>query len=579
MKSNGRIIVTTLLVTAGLLGMAGRLAYIMVEQAPKINQLAEDMRLVERKIPAIRGSILDRNGVPLAVSYPVYDVVANPLLMKEADEDEAVMKLPEILGVPAETIRQLLVENADRGYVPIKKGLAPREQEAIRSLKIEGIDVVERFVRDYPQGTVANHVVGFMNPEDTEGEYGLEAYYEKELAGTPGWVAAEWTGNGIPIEGTVASRIDPVPGRNLVLTIDASLNREAEKLLAKVVKEEDAKRALVIAMDVETGEILVMAMVPGADPGDRNTWGDPLEQDRVYNWAVEPLSPGSIFKPLTIAAALDAGAITTETVFYDKGWVEIDGWRIYNWTFETTDNPKPETAKELLARSSNIGLIQIGQRMGYQTFAEFLARFGFMEKSGIDFPGDRAALGVENLEEKRAIDWANMFIGQHIEPTPIQVIRAHAAIANGGYLVTPHLVREIRDAEGNVVWRAPTEKGRQAISAETAAEVREMMVYVIEEGTSRAAKPKGYTVGGKTGTAQKFEGGRMKDRMTATFTGFIPADKPRVQVLVMVDEPRGAGYGGVVAAPIFRELAPKIMQTLGIPPEQPDNAVNRGGES
>jgi cell division protein FtsI/penicillin-binding protein 2 len=568
----GRITFLRTAVVLAIAVLVSRLFWVQVVKAEEIARRTEEMRLTRQTVTPVRGAIFDRNMVPLAVSVPSYLVVADQIQMQDSDEPVVASKLAPLLSMKPEEILKKLRDNPDSGYIPLKGNLNLAQKEQVEALNLRGIAVVQQVQRSYPQKSLANQVLGYL--ADGKGAAGLEARYDKELSGEPGYVVAEFTYNNIPIESTIKEKRDPVPGRNLVLTLDASLQRLAEAKLDEVIKQYEAKRALVMAMDVQTGEILVMAMRPGADPGDRKTWGDPVDYARLNNWAVTPMSPGSIFKPITTAAALEEGAITLSTTFIDKGEMWIDGWRLSNWDGYVSPNPAPMTVAELLQRSSNVGMVQVGERLGRQKFENYLKGFGFLEKTGIDLDYEESAnFGTTSFAQKSNIDWANMYIGQHLEVTPVQMITAIAAIANGGHLVQPHVVREIRDPDGTVVWTAPTTPKRTVISPETAKEVRELMISVIEKGTAKAAQPKGYSVGGKTGTAQKFENGRMKDRMLADFVGFAPAQKPQVVMLVMVDEPKGQGYGGIVAAPIFAELMPHVMRAVGVAPDRPVDAA------
>jgi len=566
LRKRTRILRFVVLGVVGLL--AGRLVWIQAVNAAEYVSRVESLRLVKQEITPERGAILDRSGRVLAMTVTTYNVVANTMQMEPEDYSKVAEALAPLLGTDAQEIEARLAANPESGYVPLKKGLDLETRNAIRKLRLPGIAFESQQERRYPQGQTANQVLGYMT--DGKGEYGLEAHYEEVLAGKPGYVIAEVTAAGTPIEGTIQEEVDPEPGQTLVLTIDAGLQQLVETKLEEARVKNDAKRALFMAMDIYTGEILVMAMVPGADPGDRSTWGDPVDYNRINNWAVTTLPPGSIFKTITTSAALEEGVITPDTVIPDAGYLNVEGSLITNWDNYIPPEPVPMTIAELLQHSSNVGMVQIGQRLTHEQFIKYLKGFGFLEPTGIDFPHESAALIGTPFEEKRAIDWANMYIGQHLEVTPLQMLTAVAAIANGGQLMQPHLVREIRDPDGSVVWTSPTQPKRRVISETTAREMRELMISVVAEGTASQAKPPGYTVGGKTGTAQKFENGVEKERTVADFVGFAPAENPRVVMLVLFDEPAPPGLGGMVAAPVFGELAPYVLQAMGIAPDTPE---------
>ena len=568
MVYKGRTRFLSLMVLLVVTGLIGRLGWVQVVQADAITAKVESWRLVQQPLVPTRGAIRDRDGLPLAVSVPYYWLVASPFHMQEKEKQQASVKLSAMLKKTADEILRQLQENPESQYEILAKKLTLEQARTVEAMRLPGINLIQQTDRVYPQAFTANHILGYLNAEG-HGDFGLEARYDTVLGGAPGWILAEFTHGRIPIENLIKAQVEAKQGQDLILSIDAALHHRVEQILDRVVLENKAQRAMVLAMNPHTGEILVMAMRPGAHPGDRRTWGDPVDFSRVNGWATSPLPMGSIFKTITVAAALEEQKITTTESFHDPGKVIIDGWAITNW-----DGPAPstkyETVSQLMQRSSNVALIDIGNRLGKENFRRYLQGFGFLEKTGIDLSfEDTANIGVP-FEEKIAVDWANMYIGQHLEVTPIQMLSAVAAITNGGSLVQPHLVKEIREAEtGNVVQVTSTAPRRQVISQATAAEVREIMISVIEQGTGGGAKMAGYTAGGKTGTAEKFlNGQRQAGKYVADFVGFAPAHNPQVVMLVMVDEPTvGQGYGGLVAAPVFKEVMPLVLQAIGIPPD------------
>lgn len=538
-----------------LAAAAGRLVYVQVYKAPDILRRAEALRIERREFAPLRGAILDREGRVMAQSNWLPTVVANPTQIK--DMDAAAKALAEALSMSADEIRDILTKPPSPAYAPLKRGVTLEEAEAVKALGLDGISVIQEAHRVYPQGWVAAHLIGFVG-SDGHGLEGLELYYDELLAGRPGHVEAEFTTEGVPLPGTIRESTPPQHGSTLVLTIDAALQMRLQEYLNEYVRKVDARRAAVIVMDVNTGEILAMAVTPGYD---LNRIEDSTPEERRAWPITDVLSPGSIFKPITVAAAIDSGAVSPNTTFSDEGYIIVQGVRLHNWDFAGA--PGPQTIAQLLQRSSNVGLIKLGQAAGPETFWRYMERLGLTQPTGIDFPGEgEPYLG----DDPMPLDWANMYIGQRFLLSPIQVMRAWAAILNGGYLIQPHLVREIRHADGTVkpVNVSPPER---VLAPETSEAIREMLISVIEKGTAKAARTPGYLVGGKTGTAEKFEGGVMKERMTANFMGFAPGDKPKILMLVSIDEPAGQGYGGVVAAPVFRDLLPEVMRTVGIPPD------------
>lgn len=561
------------LVALVLLAMAGRLAWFQVVKAEEVVTREEEWRLQRESITPVRGALKDRVGRYLAVSIPTRNVIASPYHIGSKNFQTVADELAKHLPLTAAEIQKAFQEKPSSQFLVLMKGIDLQSATRIEEQSLPGISLLPAARRTYPQGMTANQLIGYLDFEGN-GAYGLEARYNNELKGKEGFVRAELTHGKTPIEGTVKSQVAPEPGLDLTLTIDAYLQKTFEEALDRVMKEQDAKRALAIAMDVKTGEILAMAMRPGADPGDWKTWlgadGKP-DYGRVNNWAVTPLPPGSIFKTITTAIALEERLIDLNALITDEGKMVIDGWVVTNWDRFIPVQPKPMTIAELLQTSSNIGLIKVGQRIPSETFVKYLRGFGFMEATGLDFNHEDGAVGLAGFDTKSRIDWANMYIGQHLEVTPVQMVTAVSAIANGGYLVQPHLVKEIRDPEGKVVWTAPTNPRRQVISQQTSREVRELMMSVVEKGTGSGALIDGYSVAGKTGTAQKYEGGKEKERGVADFVGFAPANNPRVALMVVVDEPRPPGYGGQIAAPLFKELMSHVLRSLAIPPDKPGN--------
>lgn len=556
---SSRVLLLCIVMILMLLSVFGRLAYVQLWLADEIIAKAQEMRQQSRTLYPNRGAILDRHGRVLAHSVWLQSIVANPLQI--ADKPGTAAKVAAVLGLKTEQVLGILMDPPSPGFAWIARQVSLEQARAITDLEIEGIATLPEPVRQYPQGAIAAQIIGFVGA-DGDGLEGLELYYEEALRGKPGEVQAEFTLGDVPIYGTVTRHQSSEEGKTLVLAIDAALQKTIEQHLDAVLEREQAQRALALVMDVHTGEILTMAMRPGFDLNNRDE--APFEQMR--NWAVtDPLAPGSIFKPLTIAAALEERAITLQTRITDEGYLAMPGGVILrNWD-GGMPHGEPVTVAEMLQQSSNVGLIKIGRAVPQNRFVSYLDAYGLLRETGIDFPGEAAPYLGDPWDEKREVDWANMYIGQHLMYTPVQMIRAMATIANGGYLVQPRLVREIRDGEQVV----PTPNDRRAIlSPQTTAEVRELMVGAVEKGTGSLALTPGYRVGGKTGTAEKFVGGTLIDKYTAAFVGFAPADDPQVAVLIMVDEPSvGLGYGGLVAAPVFSTLVPEIMAALGINPD------------
>lgn len=551
----------------------GRLIWIQGVKAEEI--VARGDRRQDMDLTPIRGAIVDRSGRNLAVSVPVWTIVANARQIDAEMREEIGNYLAPILQMEPAAIVKRIADEPLNGNIKLKEHVdfatADQVGQVVTSQRLNGILAIPDAIRQYPQGATSLNLLGYLDSE-SKGAAGLEAFYEKQLRGQPGWVKAELTDANTPISGTVAGFVPSEPGLDLLLSLDISLQQQYERRLDALVKEQDAKRALAIAMDVHTGEILAMAQSPRESITNRANWGD-LSGLAFKNWAIADVKPpGSIFKTITSSIALEERTITPQTIIADEGKITFGPDTLFNYNLYVPPVPELETLTKLMQRSSNIGLIKVGQTVPHDRFIDYLKQFGLLQPTGIDLPGEVGPLlGEKPFLEKAQVDWANIYIGQHIEYTPIQVLTAIASIANGGYLVQPHLVKEVRNPAGQVVETKSAQPRRNVITEETAKEVQSIMVDVIEKGYPHA-KPKGYVAGGKTGTAQLFENGKLKERSLADFVGFAPANNPQVMLMIMIDEPKGLGYGGQIAAPVFAELMPLAMQAVGIPPDS-DAAV------
>ncbi|HLO03922.1 MAG TPA: penicillin-binding transpeptidase domain-containing protein [Symbiobacteriaceae bacterium] len=543
-----------------------RLVWIQGVKAQEIVALGD--RRQDMDLTPFRGAIIDRTGRNLAVSVPVWTVVADAPRVGTENVAKLATLIGPLMGMDPAAIQKRITDDPTNGYIKLKERIdlttADKVQKAVQEARLDGITVIPDAVRQYPQGATSLNLLGYLDSE-SRGAAGLELSYEKQLRGQPGWVKAELTQSNTPISGTVTGFVPSEPGLDLVLALDISLQERFERKLDAVVKEQDAKRALAIAMDVHTGEILAMAQSPRESITNRANWN--LANPAMKNWAISEVKPpGSIFKTLTSSIALEERTITPQTLIGDDGKLKVGGATIFNWDQYVPAAPKPSTLSELMQRSSNVGLIKVGQSVNRDKYVDYLEQFGLFNPTGIDLPDEVNSVTGGPFNKKLVEDWANIYIGQHMEYTPIQVMTAIAAVANGGYLVQPHLVKEIRDPAGQVVEAKSAQPRRNVITEETAKEVQSIMIDVIEKGYPQAM-PKGYRAGGKTGTAQLFENGKMKERGLGDFIGFAPANNPQVLLMVMIDEPRPPGYGGQIASPVFAELMPQVMQAIGIPPE------------
>jgi cell division protein FtsI/penicillin-binding protein 2 len=542
-----------LFVAFGLLFLAtlGRAVWIQAIKAPAYDAMADKQHRDTIEIPAGRGTIFDRTGEPLAIGERAITVYADPRNVLQPKR--AATEAARALGVDADALYPSLADRSKR-FVYVRRQADPLEAAKLEKLGIAGLGFYPEERRTYPQGSVAAQVVGFAGT-DNEGLEGLERSLDKRLVGRSGYEVVTRDPAGRPID-VVTSRPER-PGRNVVLTIDHQLQANAEQLLAREVQRWAAKGATAVVMDPRTGGILAMANAPTFDA---NRFGSaPVEARR--NRAVTDLyEPGSTFKIVTIAAALEENVVTPQTSFWVPSTIQVADRVIHEAHYRPAQQM---SVRRILSESSNVGTITVAEKLGGGNLATWIDRFGFGKPTGVDYPGESAGL-VLPYDQWSGSTIGTVPIGQGIAVTPLQMVSAYAAIGNDGIMPKPHLVERIGGKR-----TAPTE-GQRVVSPSTANRMMSMFRSVVVEGTGGEAAIPGYTVAGKTGTAQKAENGRYVSKYVASFVGLVPAKKPRLAILVMVDEPRGDIYGGVVAAPIFRDIARFALQYLEVPPDAPE---------
>lgn len=553
----------TLLLTLGFLVIAGRLFQIQVleHEAFARRALAEvsGSSLIERE----RGPVSDRNGREMAVSLPVRSVFVDPA--RVAEPAATARRLAAVLGVPAAELEERIVRNAGRRFVWIARKLDGDALRRLENLKDPAVGFVPEYRRVYPFGPTAAHLLGFAGL-DSVGLEGIELAYDGEIRGPP--VEVEYIrdvqGNPIPRDGRVV--YPHYEGRRLVLTIDLRIQAAAEKALAGAIERFGARAGAVVALDPRTGEVLAMASAPTYDP---NRFGEAPAAARRNRAVTDAFEPGSVLKAFVAAALLEAGVVSPETVFHCPGEVEVAGRRI-----RCTDRHGRLTFREAVERSCNVGLIEATRNLPPEALHRVLETFGFGTPTGIDLPGERSGV-LRPAGEWSALSRAAISIGQEVSVTTVQLAAATAALATGR-TVRPHAVREVRDADGEVLRRIEPARGERLLSDEVLRIVREILRGATETGTGRAARIAGVAVAGKTGTAQVAgPGGYAEGRYNAVFTGWAPADDPAIAIAVVVQEPDPAKgyYGGVVAAPVFRAVAEAGLRVLGRGPEAVAAAV------
>jgi cell division protein FtsI (penicillin-binding protein 3) len=501
-------------------------------------------------VPGFRGRILDREGDPLAASEEAATVFATPYQVD--DPSDAARRLAPLLDVPEDQVLDAL-SNRESGFEYLRRELDVVAAERVRKLDIDGIGLLPDSRRTYPQGELATQVIGTVGTEN-QGLTGLESHYEDLIGGSDGETKITRDALGDTIERETLQ--NQATGGDIKLTLDAEIQERTEDVLTEVGQTFDPKGATIVVMNPRSAELLAIANWPPADPTDLESASEEALANHATGFTYEP---GSTFKAFTVGAALEEDAVNPDTVFTLPPSIHVADRVIEE------SHPRPTvslTVAEILAQSSNVGAVKVGDSVGAETFDSWVRRFGFGEPTGIAFPAEEQGI-VPALDDYSGSTLGNMSIGQGLAVTPIQMAAGYAAIANGGVLHAPRLV--VREGDEPVA--SPT--GQRVISSRTSARLREMLEGVLAPGgTAAEVEVPGYTLAGKTGTAEKAEdGGYSKSDFVASFAGFVPASDPQLLVTVVVDEPEGSYYGADVAAPAFGEIAEFALPHLGIPPQ------------
>lgn len=548
-----RVLVLFFSLAAALAIISGRLFSLQVHQHPKLVEAAN--RQYRRVVPLVsrRGTIYDRNGRELAVSLRVSSIFAQPRDVE--DPERAASALSSALSLPPQKILERL--KADKPFVWIKRAVSPEEAEAVAQLELKGIGSVPEGKRFYPKQEEGAHLLGFVGTDD-RGLEGLELQYDAYLAGKPRWVVRQQDALGRPIFREEAGEAQ---GSDLYLTIDEVIQYVTQRELEAAVARSGASSGSAIVMDPLTGEILSLANYPTFNP---NTYAEAPAFARRNRAVADYYEPGSAFKVIVAAGALEEGLARPDDRFNgDGGTIEVGGVTIHDHErFGTI------TFSEVLAHSSNVGAIKVGMRLGKSLCYDYISGFGFGNLTGIDLPGETPGM-IRRPKEWSALSLASLSIGQELSVSPLQMVVAMSAVANGGTLVRPYVARSIRAVEGKVVQEAAPVKLRRVISEGTARTLATILKGVVTEGTGKDAAIEGFEVAGKTGTAQKLDqatGRYSRDKVVASFVGFVPAEQPRLAIVIVIDEPRLLRWGGSIAAPTFREIARESLNHLRITP-------------
>ncbi len=529
-----------------------RLFLIMFVEHEAYLQKANKQHVKKEEISPKRGNIYDRLGRELAISLEKDSLFIDPAMIKGG---ETLNLLSNYVKVDFREISESAESN--KRFIWVKRKLDDEVSKKIKDLKIQGVGFVTENVRFYPKGSIASHVLGFVNI-DEEGIEGLEKYYDKYLR-------AQRASKVVLRDATGKKLSDGVywemKGNDIFVTLDEGLQHIVEKYLDEAMIKWKASSASAIMMDPFTGEILALANRPTYNP---NEIFSIKNLANVRNRAITDVyEPGSTFKVVTATAALEEKIILRNTkIDCSPGYIEVGGKKI-----KDVHKHGVLTFEEVIQKSSNVGTIKIAKMLGREKLYEYIKKFGFGVKSGIDLPGEVAGQ-VKPINKWSGTSMGAIPIGQEVAVTPLQVLRAYCAVANGGYLVKPFVVSEIRSPDGNLIYKAVVQRER-IFSEKTAYTLREILTKVTEEGgTATTARVEGNEVAGKTGTAQKYDPKiktYSKDKYVSSFVGFIPANDPKIALIVIVNEPKGAHYGGVVAGPIFKAISDEALAYLNVP--------------
>lgn len=551
-RANSRIRFLVLAFVAVFAVALGRAAWIQVVDGPGYAAMASRQHRETIEIPAGRGTIYDRTGTPLAIGEQATTVYADPRYVLAPAK--AAVKAGAALGLDPDELYPTLRDREKR-FVFVQRKADPVKAKALQEQGVAGLGFYAEERRSYPQGSVAAHLLGFAGT-DNRGLDGLERSLERTLRGQPGYeiVVRDPSGQAIDV---VTSRKER-PGRNVVLTLDHQLQSSAEQILASAAARWRAKGATAIVMDPRTGAILAMANAP---PFDANTFTSAPAEARRNRAVTDLYEPGSTFKIVTVAAALEDNVVAPDSSFVLAPTIKVSDRTIREAHTRGTERM---TVRQILAQSSNVGTITIAQQVGGPELASWIDRFGFGSTTGSELPGESTGM-VLPYDRWSGSTIGTVPIGQGIAVTPLQMVSAYAAIGNDGVMAPAHVIAKVG---GKKVRHGA---GRRIVSQHTADRMTAMFRNVVVEGTGTEAAIPGYTVAGKTGTANKVEKGVYVSKYVASFVGLVPARKPRLAILVMVDEPRGQIWGGVVAAPLFRDIARFALQYLEVPPDAPES--------
>lgn len=562
-----KILVVFLCAVVIILGLIGRLVYLMVFDAEYYQKLAEDLHEREREIKAARGEIVDRNGVVLATNKTVCTI--SVVHSQIEDPDLVTEVLAAELGLEQAEVREKVekVSSMEKIKTNVEKEIGDR----IRNYDLAGVKVDEDYKRYYPYDELASKVLGFTGG-DNQGIIGLEVKYEEYLKGTNGTILTTTDARGIELDGVAEDRVEPVAGETLQVTLDYNVQAYCEQAALKVMEEKQADSVSILLMNPQNGEIYAMVNVPefnlnepyelntGADAG---TLSDEELQDQLNqmwrNGCInDTYEPGSTFKIITSSACLEEGVVSLDDTFMCPGYRVVEDRKI---RCHKVGGHGSETFVQGIQNSCNPVFIDIGLRLGADKFYEYFERFGLLSLTNVDLPGEAGTI-MHKKEDIGTVELATMTFGQSFQITPIQLATTVSSIVNGGRRITPHLGMAVLDSSGKAVEEFEYEVREGIVSEETSETMRTLLKSVVEEGSGKNGYIEGYSIGGKTATSQTLP--RSANRYISSFLAFAPAEEPQVLGMVVIHDPQGVYYGGTIAAPVLRDIYDNVLPYLGI---------------
>ena len=572
-KHRKNIAVLGLLIAIAVMGLLGRLAFLMILRSEHYSKMALELHQRERSIKAARGRILDTKGKVIADNRTVCTV--SVIYNQVKDREKVAEELSSLLGIDKEAVRKKVEKRSVREI--IKTNVDKETGDAIRRLKLSGVKVDEDYKRYYPYGSLASKVLGFTGG-DNQGIIGLEVEYDPYLKGTNGKILTMTDARGVEMENGAEDRLEPVAGNDLRLTLDIEIQQYAQQLAYQTLEKKNAKKVSIIVMEPQTGGIYAMVNVPEFDLNDPFTPDQNL-RSQVLQKEVEErpagikkqellnamwrntcindtYEPGSTFKIITAAAGLEEGVVKLTDKFSCPGFRVVEDRRI---RCHKAGGHGAETFLQGVMNSCNPVFIDVGQRLGRDAYYKYFIQFGLKGKTGIDLPGEAATI-MHKKENIGPVELATISFGQSFQITPIQLITTAASIINGGRRVTPHFAAGTVSPDGKNYKAFSYPVGKRILSEETSATMRYVLEQVVAEGSGRKPAVEGFSIGGKTATSEKLP--RSRKKYISSFLGFAPANDPQIIALITIDEPEGIYYGGTIAAPVIGTLFENILPCL-----------------